>query len=158
MSERMIQFFPWLENDEAHRISDRTPSATETHTGAMEFLSAGPQYDRAYRAVFDYEKAENIQSLAVPITVFRWKGSVLLKFINRLLSLPLPSNVHVVDTPLALSERYAAMLARFNAVKRLESKAPDFKLPQSSQEQWPMHRAHAVICPAPGTIDLKTSR
>lgn len=115
MAWQMTQFFPWFQNDEAHRISQRIPAPAEVQTLAMEFLAAGPHYDSAYRAAFEHERAQNVQALKVPTTLFRWLGSVLLRHIDALLAQPLPANLRVVETPLTMPERYAAMRLEFVA-------------------------------------------
>jgi pimeloyl-ACP methyl ester carboxylesterase len=115
MAQQMTQFFPWFQNDEAHRISQRIPAPAEVQTLAMEFLAAGPHYDSAYRAAFEHERAQNVQALKVPTTLFRWLGSVLLRHIDALLAQPLPANLRVVETPLTMPERYAAMRLEFVA-------------------------------------------
>ncbi len=115
MALQMTQFFPWFLNDEAHRISQRIPTPAEVQMLAMEFLAAGPHYDRAYRAAFEHERAQNVQALRVPTTIFRWSGSVLLRHIDNLLAHKLPANIKVVETPLAMSERYATMRRQFVA-------------------------------------------
>ena len=48
-------------------------------------------------------------TLQVPTTVLRWRGSILLKHVDRLLTFDLPSNVLRLDTPADLAARYAAM-------------------------------------------------
>ena len=113
MARQMTLFFPWFLDDEAHRISQRTPTPAEVQTLAMEFLAAGPHYDSAYRAAFEHEQAQNVQALKVPTTLFRWSGSVLLRHIDALLAQGLPGNVKVIETPLTMSERYATMRLQF---------------------------------------------
>ena len=119
MAWQMTQFFPWFCNDEAHRISQRLPTPAEVQTLAMEFLAAGPHYDCAYRAAFEHERVQNVQTLKVPTTLFRWLGSVLLRHIDALLAQPLPANLRVVETPLTRPERYAAMRLEFVAAHLL---------------------------------------
>ena len=117
MAAQMLQFFPWFETDEAHRVSQhisqhispRTPTAAEVHATAMEILAAGPGYALAYRAAFEHERAEHVQALTVPTTLLRWEGSVLLRHIDRLLTFPLPPQVQVLQTPADFQSRYAAM-------------------------------------------------
>lgn len=118
MAQQMTQFFPWFQNDEAHRISQRVATPAEVQTLALEFLAAGPHYDSAYRAAFEHERAQNVQALTVPTTIFRWLGSVLLPHIDHLLAQSLPANVSMVETPLAMAERYAAMRLHFVAAHR----------------------------------------
>ena len=109
MARGMLTHFPWFENTPSHRISPREPSAAEIHAVMMEFLSAGPSYSAAYRAAMAHEKVEHVMSLKVPTTVFRWEGSVLLKYIDKLLSFQLPDHIQTVNTPIDMNERYRIM-------------------------------------------------
>ena len=109
MAAQMAQFFPWFEDNEAHRVSTREPTAPELHAAVAELLAAGPDYALAYRAAFQHERAEHLMTLQVPTTVLRWQGSILLKHIDRLLTFDLPSHVQRLDTPADLPARYAAM-------------------------------------------------
>ncbi len=117
MARQMAQFFPWFAADEAHRYSMREPTAEEVHATVCEFLAAGPGYAAAYRAAFVHERASEVQKLKVPVTLFRWLGSMLLPHIDRLLAHALPPQLRVVETPAGLPERYAAMNARLRAVR-----------------------------------------
>lgn len=116
MANQMGQFFPWFENNEAHRVSQRVPSATEVHTGLVELLAAGPGYAQAYRAAFLHERADRIQALTVSTTLLRWQGSVLLRHIDRLLQFKLPPNIQFLETPAALNQRYAVMTAHLQSL------------------------------------------
>ncbi len=117
MAAQTLQFFPWFLADEAHRVSPRTPSAAEVHQAALELLAAGPAYARAYRAAFEHERAEHVQALQVPTTVFRWQASILLKHIDRLLSHTLPPQVQPLDIPADMTARFAAMGAHVQALR-----------------------------------------
>lgn len=117
IARQMAQFFPWFAADEAHRYSLREPTAEEIHATVCEFLAAGPQYAVAYRAAFAHERASEVQRLKVPVTLFRWLGSMLLPYVDQLLAHPMPRELRVVETPAALPARYAAMNARLRAVR-----------------------------------------
>ena len=71
---------------------------------------AGVRYDELYRAAFLHERVEKIQQLSVPTVIFKWKASILLKYIDSLLSFPLPKNVIVVETQKDIMERYKKMV------------------------------------------------
>ena len=111
MARQMLQYFPWFENNEAHRITSREPTAADIHQGLVELLAAGPGYAQAYRAAFLHERADHVQALQVPTTLLRWQGSVLLRHIDRLLQFKLPPQLRVLDTPAPLDQRYAVMTA-----------------------------------------------
>jgi pimeloyl-ACP methyl ester carboxylesterase len=102
-------YFPWYEQDEAHRIAREIPPATTLQAMVNDYLLAGPHYADAYKAAFLHERAAYIQKLKVPATLFKWNGSPLLKYINRLLEHELPENIQVAETPVAMEERYRRM-------------------------------------------------
>jgi hypothetical protein len=56
-----------------------------------------------------HEKVEHVMALKIPTTVFRWEGSVLLKYIDKLLSFQLPDHIQTVNTPIDMKERYRIM-------------------------------------------------
>jgi pimeloyl-ACP methyl ester carboxylesterase len=112
MASQFFSFFPWFKNTEAHRVSTYTPTVEMINTAAMEFLQAGPHYDAAYRAAFEHEKAENIAKVSVPTTLFRWKGAMLLQYIDGLIERGLPANVVVVETEAAIAARYEGIYQR----------------------------------------------
>ncbi len=114
MANQFFVYFPWFKNDEAHRVSATTPPLNIINTAAMEFLQAGPNYAAAYRAAFEHEKAENLAKVTVPTTLFRWKGAILLKYIDQLIASGLNDNVTVVETEAAMADRYQGIL---NSIK-----------------------------------------
>ncbi len=109
ISAGMLQYFPWFEQDDAHRFRADPPSADEIHATFAALLAAGSDYALAYRAAFDHERAENVQALRVPTTIFRWQGSILLKQIDALLAKELPPQVRSLDIPAPMVQRMAAM-------------------------------------------------
>lgn len=118
LATQLAQFFPWYEANEAHRVSARVPTAGELHTGALEFLSAGPGWAAAYRAAFEHESAANVQALVVPTTLLHWAGSPILLHVERLLAHPLPANVNVLAVPAPQDQRLATIEAHLTALLR----------------------------------------
>jgi pimeloyl-ACP methyl ester carboxylesterase len=120
MAGAMLQFFPWFEQNAAHRFRDNPPAADEVHAAFGELLAAGPGWAQAYRAAFEHEHAKHVQALRVPTTVLRWQGSILLRYIDRLLAHTLPDKVQSLDVPAHLALRFETMtehlLARRDAV------------------------------------------
>jgi pimeloyl-ACP methyl ester carboxylesterase len=112
MANRFFVYFPWFKNDEAHRVSATAPPFNVINTAAMEFLQAGPNYAAAYRAAFEHEKAENFAKVTVPTTLFRWKGAILLKYIDQLIASGLNDNVTVIETEAAMVARYQGIVDR----------------------------------------------
>ena len=121
MATQMVQYFPWYEDNEAHRVSSRVPSAAEVHAAITELISAGPGYAAAYRAAFEHERAEHVLALRVPATLFRWQASILLKHIDRLMSFKLPGLVRCIETPADPVGRYAVMTAHLLALRDVTS-------------------------------------
>ena len=111
MCAQMLEFFPWFEADEAHRIAPAPAPPAAVHASVQELLAAGPNYAAAYRAAFEHERAAHVQSLTVPTSLLRWRGSILLRHIDRLIASALPPSVRVIDIPAPLPDRYAAMTA-----------------------------------------------
>ncbi|MCU0338248.1 MAG: alpha/beta hydrolase [Spirosomaceae bacterium] len=112
MASQFFTYFPWFETDEAHRVSSFTPNAAMIHTAAMEFLNAGPNYHLAYKAAFLHEKAENLAKVTIPITLFRWKGAILLRYIDDLIAKGLSANVSVVETEAPPAARFEGIYHR----------------------------------------------
>jgi pimeloyl-ACP methyl ester carboxylesterase len=109
MVEKSFLFFPWFSTEEKHRIAHYLPPAEVIEDVMEDFLRAGPDYARAYRAAFQHEKAIYVQQLTIPTVIFRWLGSPILPYINQLIQHPLPENVHVVTTPAELKTRLDVM-------------------------------------------------
>jgi len=109
MVEKSCLFFPWFSTDEKHRISEKLPPDEIIEKMMQDYILAGPDYARAYRAAFQHEKAVHVQQLTVPTIVFRWLGSPLLPYIDQLVRHPLPEQVRVVTTPVETKARWQVM-------------------------------------------------
>lgn len=105
-----MMYFPWYDHSPENQFSDIEPSSSIIADTVKEYLVAGVRYDELYRAAFLHERAEKIQQLSVPTVIFKWKASILLKYIDRLLSFQLPKNVSVVETEKDIMERYKKMV------------------------------------------------
>ena len=116
MSSQFFNYFPWFMKDEAHQVSANQPPVNMINTSAMEFLQAGEHYDSAYRAAFEHEKAENLAKVKVPTTLFRWKGAILLKYIDDLIAIGLEKNVEVIETEAPIQARYEAIFERTKSI------------------------------------------
>jgi pimeloyl-ACP methyl ester carboxylesterase len=100
------EFFPWFEKLESNRIAPQPMPAAMLQDTVTDYLKAGPRYAELYRAAFLHERAEKVQALEVDTVLFRWKGSILLKAIDTLLSFPMPSCVKVVESEADMADRY----------------------------------------------------
>ena len=105
-----MMYFPWYDHSPENQFSTDEPSPTIISEIANDYLVAGIRYDELYRAAFKHERVEKIQRLSVPTIIFKWKTSILLKYIDRLLSFHLPDNVSVVETEKDIMERYRKMV------------------------------------------------
>ncbi len=110
LSRQSLKYFPWFETNKEHEFRESEPTAAEIQSLVNEYLLCGPRYAEAYTAAFKHERAEHYQSLTVPTTLFRWKGSLLLKQIDHLLTYPMPANVKVVEVEPPMADRYAAIV------------------------------------------------
>jgi pimeloyl-ACP methyl ester carboxylesterase len=104
-------FFPWYHQREENRIAPALPPAALLQDIVTDYVLAGAHYADAYRAAFLHERAEKLQQLTIPTTIFRWLGSPLLKYIDALLAHELPPNISRVETPADMRARFAQMQA-----------------------------------------------
>ncbi|MBO0952365.1 alpha/beta fold hydrolase [Fibrella forsythiae] len=111
LASGLNQYFPWFTTSETHRIGP-VPTPEQTHQAAMELLNAGAGYSHGYQAAFDHERAENVQRLTVPTTLFRGEGSPSQPQTDALVELGLPANIQVVDAPATGNEHDKAVAER----------------------------------------------
>ena len=105
-----MMYFPWYDHSEEAQFSKIMPPDAVVTDTVKEYLVAGERYHELYRAAFLHERVEKIQQLTVPTIIFKWKASILLKYIDKLLAFELPKNISVVETEKGLSERYLKMV------------------------------------------------
>jgi pimeloyl-ACP methyl ester carboxylesterase len=105
-----MMYFPWYDHSPESQFSTIEPSASIITDTVKEYLVAGVRYDELYRAAFLHERVEKIQQLSVPTVIFKWKSSILLKYIDKLLAFQLPDNVTVVETERDILDRYKKMV------------------------------------------------
>ncbi len=110
----LFLFFPWSWSKNENRIHAPHPPDAVLQMVAMDFLQAGGNYDRAYRAAFIHEKVKHVQALTVPTTYFQWKGSILKPYMDSLLEHPLPENINVFTTPADRIARQQIMVQQIN--------------------------------------------
>jgi len=79
--------------DEEHKLSLPTPPIEVLHSITLAYLQAGPHYDWAYRAAFLHEDRKNIADLKVKTSIFRWDGSILKKYTDRIFDANLDDNI-----------------------------------------------------------------
>ena len=147
---QMFLFFPWCDPKSENRLTMNFPPASVLNMVAMDFLQAGANYHLAYRGAFFHEKAENVQKLKVPSSIFYWEGSILKSYIQQLIDHELPDWVRVINIPADPAKRYANM-ARY--IKGILGKQPRVllrlsdKLPKKGQLFIPYKKGeiHAMI-------------
>jgi pimeloyl-ACP methyl ester carboxylesterase len=105
-----MEFFPWYDPREENRIASQLPPPEVLTETVKDYLIAGPRYHEMYRAAFLHERAKNVQALQVQTTLFRWEGSILLRWIDDLLKYPMPANINIVATGKSIKERYEAII------------------------------------------------
>ncbi len=109
MVRDLFVFFPWCFRKPNYRLASPVPPPTILHAVATDFMVAGPNYHWAYRAAFNHERAEYVQQVTVPCTIFHWQGSIIEPHIRALLRHPMPANVATLAIPAPASERMLMM-------------------------------------------------
>ena len=107
----LFKYFPWCFKDDDHKLDGPLPSAEVLHGIVLDYLKAGAAYHLAYSAAFDHEKAAYIQKLSVPTTIFRWEGSILKKYTDRIFEYDLSNHIKGVMIPADRIARNSAMAA-----------------------------------------------
>lgn len=105
-----MMYFPWYDHSPENQFSTMEPSPFLINELVKEYLDAGVRYDELYRAAFFHERVEKVQQLRVPTVIFKWEASILLNYIQRLISFQLPENVKVVKTEKDSTLRYEKMV------------------------------------------------
>ncbi|MCU0393133.1 MAG: alpha/beta hydrolase [Thermoflexibacter sp.] len=102
-------YFPWFDSQQGKQLTMGLPPAEFLNELLLDYLKAGKRWGSAYKAAFLHERAEKVQALQTPTTLFRWEGSILLEYIDQLIAHPLPAYVQIVNTPSNLTARYESM-------------------------------------------------
>jgi len=114
--DSLFKYFPWCFKDEAHKLNGPVPPPEVLHGIVMDYLQAGGDYDIAYKAAFNHEKVDYIQALQVPTTIFRWHGSILKSYTDRLFDYTLPDNCKGLEISKDRSARSEEMAAHIKEV------------------------------------------
>lgn len=109
MVSHLFLYFPWCFKDESHKLKTPAPPIEVLHSIAMEYVQAGKDYDLAYKAAFNHEKVEHIQALTVPATIFRWQGSILKSYTDRLFEYEQPPHITQADISADRALRFSEM-------------------------------------------------
>ncbi len=103
-------YFPWCFTTDDYALNRPQIPKELRHYIAKDFLTAGAKYHLAYRAAFLHEKGEYVEALETPTTIYNWKGSIITKYIDDLLSFNLPKNVESMSLPIDKEERSKQMV------------------------------------------------
>ena len=101
-------FFPWHQATPGTRLPAGGVNTRAVHQMAMEFLQAGKDYDRAYRAAFANETIERVRPITVPVTIMRWEGSILKPYTDRFDSVEWPDNFTMLHSGPTREQRVEA--------------------------------------------------
>jgi pimeloyl-ACP methyl ester carboxylesterase len=102
-------YFPWYNQVEANRIATELPPVAILQEIVRDYIMAGTNYADAYKAAFMQEKKEILLQLTCTTVLFKWLGSPVLKYINRITNENLPANMQLIETPKEITERYSTM-------------------------------------------------
>jgi len=106
----LFKYFPWYKNTPEFAVNMPAPTAMILHFIAKDFLTTGKNYHIAYQAAFKHERAEYVQELKTPTTVFNWEGSIIRPYLERLLEFEMPDNIQVIPIPSDRLERTETMI------------------------------------------------
>jgi pimeloyl-ACP methyl ester carboxylesterase len=106
MAKKLYAGFPWFEvHDQASEIPLEIVQKT-----VLDYLKAGQQYDQAYRAAFDNEKIEQLQTVTIDTHIILWSGSILADYSERLFKAELADNFHCHRVNGDIKKRYQTVL------------------------------------------------
>jgi hypothetical protein len=92
MATQVYRYFPWYDRSSPVKNSVKIPLSVVQQT-ALDYLTAGTEYDRAYRAAFLNERPEQLRGLSIPTRLMRWQDSMLKDYTDRLDGADLPANI-----------------------------------------------------------------
>lgn len=106
MVSQLYNYFPWFDTSDAALVNPNAVPVELIHQTAVDYLIAGPDYARAYRAAFMNEDPKQLQPLVVPTHIVRWDGSLLKKYVSRLEQAELPDNIQIHPVEASLEARF----------------------------------------------------
>ncbi len=104
----LFQWFPWYAQDDDHRVGSPAP-LEQVQATVLEYLRAGDDYGRAYRAAFANEDARRVLDISSPVRVIRWPGSILWRHSRAYDEIEWPAHIQMVPCGPDPSERLAAI-------------------------------------------------
>ena len=136
-----LRFFPWHDHSDEARLPLGPISPEVVQSMVLQFLQAGGDYDKAYRAAFANEKAERVLPITVPATIIRWQGSILKRYTDHFDKQNWPDNFRMQYCEAGMAARQQAF------VNTVEHHASSFPSAEIQPETVPT-RASFVEIPA----------
>jgi len=111
MASAVFNWFPWYQQDQAHRVSNIEVPPSTVHAVAMAYLSAGEDYAQAYRRAFANERADRVLTISakVPVHIIRFEASILKKYTDRFDDFDWPKHIKMLHCKGEAQERYNAI-------------------------------------------------
>jgi len=109
IASNLFNYFPWCFQTPEYKLNTPAIPKEIIHKVALDYIIAGENYFKAYKAAFEHEKIDYILKLTVPTTIFRWQGSILSSYTDRIFENKLPSQIMEKSIPAPNPERFAAM-------------------------------------------------
>lgn len=143
MVKALWQWFPWYEQDEAHRVGEPgavSPEALQAFL--LDHLRAGPDYARAYKAALKNEDANRLLEVSAPVRVIRWEGGILREYADRYDAFDWPAHIRMAHCGPAMEQRLAAIRA---AVAELTEDRARTRPAGESPDQEPAPQAPSAV-------------
>ncbi|GAB5415120.1 MAG: hypothetical protein Cons2KO_27230 [Congregibacter sp.] len=110
MARDSTRYFPWYaRGPEAERRS-AYPDAQIINMITRDYLLAGSNYDRAYRAAFENESLAQLQAVTISTRIVLWEDGLLGEYGERLASAELPGNMLVRRAPAGMPQRMQTVI------------------------------------------------
>lgn len=121
-----LRFFPWHHHTAEARLPTTVIDPNIVQGMALQFLQAGADYDKAYRAAFHNEKAERLLSVEVPTVIVRWAGSILKPYTDRFDQHDWPDNIRMLPLAADMASRMDGLSSIVREYREGLPDAPDF--------------------------------
>lgn len=105
MARNSMRYFPWYEQSPQADRRGGFPDASIVTTVVRDYLLAGPDYARAYRAAFANESLEQLSGVRVPTRIVLWDDGILGDYSERLSAAELPQNITIQRTSSGMPAR-----------------------------------------------------
>lgn len=114
MVSQLYHYFPWYDTSAEALVNESDiPLAVKQKT-VLDYLIAGEEYHRAYRAAFLNEKPEKLAAVKIPTILIRWDSSLLKKYVDRLDDAGLPDNIAMLHCSTGIEARFEALTKAFS--------------------------------------------